>query len=687
MFVVTFLKVSNTEVFIFMSYNDMNYKDISISNHYFERVFELSEGGFKTISFSGQTNAGLIESGESSEGAVILGDTSYTLGGRAENALPYLRHELSYIDSKKTQRLTVTFGAGKGLPAELKVKLMFDAPDDIPVLIKQIQIDNDSDRSVRLDGLQVEAFTPICDGDEVLVLETDYVRDAMTIEGQRARSPYVENLEIYVNAMLNTEPRPTNFAYPKRLDRWIAPGQRFSSLRVFEFVMPNTSQALKGLAFRKATRKLFPWTCERYLCMGTIPALNIDDYYKAIDTAAEAGFEYINMHHGWRNHSPMMVSPLFTNYNDYELRPELFPNGWEDVRKLTDYAHDKGLKIGFYTISKETWRDDKGKEGAPRAHSENNWAQIWSKDDDSPRWGNTLDPGTDWGLFYNRQMEDAIVKGGFDTYHIDGPYYGDVNQVQGAGCRPGGPNQLLAWERNADFYGRMRALGIHGEAAAGWYAYAHGMSRITQTGYCEGDFGELTMYEQALAVRKGAYTFTTLFRPEQATGFIPVSAWSPAEDAPDMLPMEDHVEELDCYYGTLYGYGFEGKPFTPYAFDGPKSKAVICKWLDFWKKHADYFKLGYVLHLREPDGKNIDAIAHVIEGDHPRALVVAYNPTVKELSSEISLEPLSCAGLPLSAWRVRSEDGGEQVLEAGALSVQVAGHKATWFELALSTDK
>ena len=652
---------------------------ICISNEYLKRTFEDLEHGFETIQFTGQTEGELIERGNSCEGRVTIAGKTYRLGGKDIDSLPYLRHELSYIESKKTQRLMVTFGGSMSLPSELQVKLIFDAPDEVPVLIKQIRIENDSDTSVRLDGLCVETFTPKCSHGEVLILETDYVRDAMTIEGKSARSAYVENLEIYVDGMLNTEALPTRFAYPHELDRWIAPGQRFNSLRVFEFVMPNTSQALKGMAFRKATRKLFPWTRERYLCMGTIPALEIGDYYKAIDTAAEAGFEYINMHHGWRNHSKMMLSPMFTNYNDYKLRPELFPNGWDDVKQLTDYAHAKGLKIGFYTISKETWRN--GEEEGPCAHSDNNWEQTWSEDDHSPRWGNTLDPATDWGMLYNRQMEDAITKGGFDTYHIDGPYYGDINHASGTACRPGGPNQLLAWERNIDFYGRMRALGIHGEAAAGWYAYPHGMSRITQTGYHEGDFGELTMPEQALAVRKGAYTFTTLFRPEQSTGFIPVAAWSPEEDAPDMLPMEEHIEELDCYYGTLYGYGFEGKPFTPYAFDGPKSKAIICKWLDFWKSHAEYFKQGYIVHLREPDGENIDAIAHIIEGDAPRALLVAYNPTDKDLKADISLDPFYTAGLPIEGWKARDVNGKEQLISSGSVSVRVTANSTTWYHL------
>ena len=114
-------------------------QDICISNKYFERVFEELNHGFETISFTSQTGADLIEQGKSSEGSVTFGSETYRLGGKAENSMPYLKHELSYIDSKKTRRLTVTFGAGKGLPGELQVKLLFDAPDEVPVLIKQHQ--------------------------------------------------------------------------------------------------------------------------------------------------------------------------------------------------------------------------------------------------------------------------------------------------------------------------------------------------------------------------------------------------------------------------------------------------------------------------------------------------------------------------------------------------------------------
>ena len=635
--------------------------------------------GIKTLSFKSlPSGCELFKIGGSREGSVRINGEEFVFGGDSENSLA-LSSSQARSNHKGWDVFELLFESGQKLPDGLEFKLVYEAPKDINVLIKSVVIENNSDDIIRVDGMCVEAFSADLSGPMSLMLENDYVRGAMKVNGENARSAWIEGQPDYVKSLLNTSDSPTRFEYPVELDQWISPSQKFTSFKVYEFIVPVENEELRGVAFRKATRKLFPWTCNRHLNCTLSPARAVEEYYRGIDSAADAGYEFVLLCHGWLD--GILTPPIFTNYNDYELRPELFPNGWSDVRKMTDYAHSKGLGIYFYTIYKETWHMDGWREGfeIPKVQKDNDWELIWADDDESPRWGPTLDPGTDWGLFVNRKIEESIVNGGFDGWHLDGPYYGDVSVAENRGYKAGGPNQFIGWERQKQFYQRMKSLGYHGEAAQGFCGFPHGMNRITTTGYDEGDFGTMEMKGQILATRRGAYIFTKVYRPEQAITFIPVVAWSPEADAPCLEPMEENAELYEAYLSFCFGYGFEGRTFQRVAFEGPKSEAAVRRWLGFWKEHSDYFKKGYLLHLRIPDGENIDAVAHyLVDGESHKLLVVAYNPTEEELSDELSL-PFDV--VPGGSWRAACEDGGEQVVEDGKLKVTVGRMGAVWYEL------
>jgi hypothetical protein len=561
----------------------------------------------------------------------------------------------------------------------LRVELIYEAPPNIPVVMKRVVIHNASSQNVRIDGIDLGALVPATNGLQGLLLETDYVRDGIRIDGKRVYSPWIEHHNDYITRLLTPQSVEHRFGYPVAMDWWLAPGESFESFRVYEFVVDNQDVDSRGLSFRRITRELWPWTRDKWLATSPPPARDdVSEYYRAIDTAAEVGFEAIKLAHCWIDEK--LTSPLFTNYNDYELRPELFPNGWDDVRKLTDYAHSKGLKISFYSIYVNTWRDPARER--VNAVDDHRWQLVFAEDDKSSRWGTTLDPATDWGPFVNRKMEEAILKGGFDEYHLDGPYYGDISVSEDSPCRPGGPSQLLAWQRMSAFYQHMNTLGIHGEAAQGFCAFANGMSRITTTGYHEGDFGELTPPEQVVNLRRAMYDFIRAYRPEQATTFVCVYPWSPKPDAPSLLPMEDNLPVYEAYLASCFGYGFEGRIFQPVAYDGPRSRAATERWLGFWKDHEAFFKQGHVHRIRRPDGSDLDAVLHVLEtGEGICGLLVVYNPTDRELKGEFQL-PLKVLGGEGSEYTViREREASFTWRVSTPFTAALPADSATWYEL------
>lgn len=638
---------------------------VGIESRHLKRVLMLGNESIRSTAFcAGSGDEPLVDASVFDDASVTINDEEYVLGRDFKVC------SADTVEMPVGQKLIVTCGNDPILPG-VTVELVFEVFDDAPVLTKHINIINSGSQTVCIDGMQVERIKPLAGKSHKLLLEDDYVRDAMTVDGKRCYSPWIEKHRQYIDAFLNPAEKETCFAYPVEMDWTLEPGATFESFKVYEFVVPNSEEA--GLAVRQATRALFPWTREQALGCSLAPAADVQEYYDGIDRIAEAGFEYVHLNHGWIK--GVMTSPLFTNYSDYELRPELFPGGWADVKKLTDYAHSKGLQISFYSIYVNTWME----EGAstPKAYTDNDWELIWADDDDSARWGTTLDPATGWGEWVNRKLPEAIEKGGFDAWHLDGPYYGDISVAENRPVKPCGPNQVLAWERQKAFYHTMRVAGIHGEAAQGFQAFAHGMSRITTTGYEEGDFGDKSIRQQILENRKSAYNFLKLYRPEQATTVLPVVAWSPEEDAPDLLvPMEEHADEYDAYLANIYGYGFEGKPFCKVPFEGPKSKAAVQRWLNFWKEHRAYFKDGYLIHLKEPDGEQVDAVMHLQDdGQKKKALVVAYNPAATEQSCELCLKMDGCD------WSYTAESGETGSATGGSLAVAVPPFNATWFEL------
>ena len=645
-----------------------------IQNAYFSRYFADTADGFRTESFRALQPACELLAAVDAEATVTINGLVHRLGGTAPDAFRLVAAITKPMPGGG-ERLDVTFAAPATVAPGLNAILRYEVPANLPVLIKSLRIENESDRAVRLDGLELEHLVPATDGPVSLFLEDDFVRDAQTLEGQRARSPWIEEHHRYIQWALGAAGGRRRFAYPCALDHWVLPGGRFTSFRVFEFVLPTEAGA-RGLAFRQTTRELWPWTRDRFLSCALAPTTTVDDYYEQISQAAEVGYEGVHLHHGWIDRK--LTSPLFTNYSDYELRPDLFPNGWADVRRLTDFAHAKGLRISFYTIYVNTWRNDQEK---PRVDRENDWRIVWHPDDKSSRWGNTLDPAGDWGPFVNRKMEEAMRLGGFDAWHLDGPYYGDVNIAENRGCASG-TNQALAWQRQVAFYQRMLVHGWHGEAAQGFAAFANGMSRITTTGYVEGDFHSRPTWDLLWNTRKAAYFFTRLYRPEQATTFIPVWPWDFGTGAkPRWLPLEEHLEEYNASLGFVFGYGFEGKCYQKLSYDGPHSREIVTRWLTFWKEHAVFFKDGYLHHVREPDGERIDAVMHVVgEGAATRVLVVAFNPLGREQRDPLAL-PLACLGLGGKNWQITGAAGAMAQVTGDVLDIVLPVYGVVWYEM------
>jgi len=97
-------------------------------------------------------------------------------------------------------------------------------------------------------------------------------------------------------------------------------------------------------------------------------------------------------------------------------------------------------------------------------------------------------------------------------------------------------------------------------------------------------------------------------------------------------------------FGSVLGSGVAACYRGGKLYDGPKSKAVLMKWTQFYKAHRAVLT-KQVVHLRRPDMQDWDGWLHV----HPSAdsevgLAMLFNPTSEAIDTTITL-PLYYTGL------------------------------------------
>ena len=80
----------------------------------------------------------------------------------------------------------------------------------------------------------------------------------------------------------------------------------------------------------------------------------------------------------------------------------------------------------------------------------------------------------------------------------------------------------------------------------------------------------------------------------------------------------------------------------------------MTQWIDFYKQYRDILESD-IIHLRRPDGRDVDGILHVNPQSHPRALAMLYNPLDHSVSKSVSL-PLYFAGIHDSV-SIREREG------------------------------
>jgi hypothetical protein len=401
-------------------------------------------------------------------------------------------------------------------------------------------------------------------------------------------------------------------------DQEVSKGKPFESFRVFELLLDSTERERRSLARRKMYRVIAPWTQENPLMFHKVQS-DPKTIREAIDQAAEVGFEMVIMSFG-------------SGFN-YESRDKAY---WDRYKELADYGRSKGIALGAYSLLASRGAGD------PKDNTKGSPA----------RYGVMPCLGTQWGRDYLNNIVDFTRYSGLGVFENDGSYPGDICCATDHPFHRGKEDsQWVMWRAITDQYKALRAEGVFLNIPD-WY-YLTGGNKCGM-GYRETNWS-LPRAEQEIIERQNMYDGTWTKTQTMGWMFVPLSQYHGGGAEATIEPLKEHLPHYEARFGNLLGYGVQACYRGPRLFDSPETKALVTKWVSFYKQHRDVLDNGDIVHLRRPNGLDWDGILHANPAGKEKGLACLYNPLAEEITREIRL-PLHYTGLRKSA-RV-SIDGG-----------------------------
>jgi hypothetical protein len=150
-----------------------------------------------------------------------------------------------------------------------------------------------------------------------------------------------------------------------------------------------------------------------------------------------------------------------------------------------------------------------------------------------------------------------------------------------------------------------------------------------------------------MASRQMIYDNSYEWITTQGWSFIPLDNYAGGGVEAAFRPLETNFVDYDLAWAQYMGMGVAGVCWRgPNIFEGPKSKAIVQKWIRFYNRYRETLTSEMLVHVRRPDGQNIDAILHANPrpGAQEQGILFAFNPTDRPITANITV-PLYYTGL------------------------------------------
>jgi hypothetical protein len=539
--------------------------------------------------------------------------------------------------------------AGQGLTVEVHYELY----DGLPLLSKWLVVRNRSEKPVRLNSFISEILAVVEAESYVdsnprwdwpnLQVETDYAFGGMGTKGGNKGVHWVVdpaytsqvNYELKTPCLLECRP-------PLGPDQILQPGASLETFRAFELTHDSTDRERKGLAQRRMYRAIAPWVTENPVLMH-VRSSQPEAVRLAVDQCAEVGFE--------------MVILTFWSGFDFESRDKAYQ---AKIKELADYAGSKGIALGGYSL-------------------------LASRGAATPA-DNCVGPatfgvmpclGANWGVAYLQQLKDFISFAGLGILEHDGSYPGDTCASTKHPFHRGlDDSQWVQWRALTDFYKWCRGRGVYLNIPD-WYFLTGGSK--TGMGYREVNWSLPRAYQEIIE-RQNIFDGTWEKTPSMGWMFVPLTEYQGGGPAATIEPLKDHLPHYETRLANLFGAGVMACYRGPRLYDTDQTKAVLKRWVDFYKQHRAILDSD-LIHLRRADGADWDGWLHVNPALPERGLAMIYNPLPEPIQRDIRL-PLYYTGLTETAL-IQREDGSTETLAlardySATVKVKVPARGRTW---------
>jgi hypothetical protein len=541
---------------------------------------------------------------------------------------------------------------------QLSIDVRYEIYDGLPLISKMMTIHNHSNQSIMVDQFKSEILAVVEPESPVSVppnwllpnitVETDYAfAGSMSNQSCLGKSvfwitdtAYTTQVNYECKSPCLLECRPQYGPAQK-----LAPGDSLQSFYVFELLHDSWDRERKGLAVRRMYRTIAPWVTENPILMH-VRQSDDESIKRAIDQCAEVGFEMV----------------ILTFGSGFDIEDERDEN-LQRLKKWADYAHRKNIALGGYSLL------------ASRKVGGGNDVEM--PPGQKPRFDHSPCLESAWGRNYFRKLYQFFESTGMDILEHDGSYPGDICiSANHPGHQGLEDSQWTQFVEIRDFYRWCRSKGIYLNVPD-WY-FLNGSNK-TGMGYRETNWS-LPRQQQEIIERQNIFDGTWDKTPSMGWMFVPLTQYHGGGAAATIEPLHEHRGHYEQRLANLFGAGVQACYRGPRLYDTQETKNIVKKWVDFYKRHRRILDSD-IIHVRRPDGRDLDCILHVNPDLTTKGLAMIYNPTDKRIAKEITL-PLYYTGLTDQA-TIRIMDGEADSYPLNrqyqiTIPVEVESHNQIW---------
>jgi hypothetical protein len=669
-------------------------KEIVLSNGLISRTFRLLPNA-ATVAYDNLMKGESIIRGVKPEAIVELDGQKYEVGGlQGQEEYAYLLPK--WIDSLKSnpnafrfssfevgnikkrfewkrkryssntkwpapgKTLSLHFDPPKGKFQGLSLSIHYEMYQGIPLLAKRMTINNGCNKPVRLNTFISEILAAVEYESMVeqpprwqypnIHIDSDYAFHGGDPKSANKTTYWVVDPQYstQINYLRKTpvmlESRP-----PIGPDVIIEPGKTFESFRTFELIQDSTERERKGLAIRKMYRTIAPWGTENPILMHVRHA-NPTAVRLAINQCAEVGFE-------------MVIMTFGSGFNMENIRPDYIAK----IKALVEYAHSKNVELGGYSLL-----------ASRRISDEHDVINPKTGKTGGAIFNNSPCLCSEWGDEYFRKIKTFIEKTGLDLLEHDGSYPGDVcASTSHPGHRGLNDSQWKQWKKITNFYKWCRSRGAYLNVPD-WYFLSG--SNKSAMGYRETNWS-LPRERQIILGRQNIFDGTWKKAPSMGWMFVPLVQYHGGGAAATLEPLSEHLDAYGAHLAQNFCSGVQACYRGPRLYDTDETKTLVKKWVDFYKEYRDILDSD-IIHVRRPDGRDVDCILHVNPQLKTKGMAIVYNPLEQTVKKQLKL-PLYYTGLSKIA-RIREQRGKSRKynLDRGynvKIPIDIAPKGMTWF--------